>query len=264
VAAVGNVAGDDFLNNVAATVDELLSLGTEYQVYVEDLSQPLSHAAHRADGSTQEIEESDEEARLRVRQSAQDLNPRSLVLKLQELKLHEIAAAVGDLWEVVSMVINTDIDVRDDTEMLAIDMYSKQKKAIDSLRGASAADPGDEAATQALQEAESTTASISSFGLEYQSFVAGNSTAYRSRSEALQRISAAFDAVNPLRTVRKSQILGFAEAAEALDVLRMNVFQVLSLEEVGWGTGPKEVLEVDVRGSQQKASNELQRARAGI
>lgn len=264
MAAVGNVAGNDFLNNVAATVDELLSLGTEYQVYVEDLSQPLPHAVNMSDGSIAEIEESNEEARVRVRQAAQDLDPRAFVLKLQELELRDTAAAVDELWAAVSMIVHSDIDAGDDTEILAIDLYSKHKKAIDTLRGAGAVDPGDETATQALQEAESVTASISSLGLEYQSFAAGKSTAYRSRSEALRKISAAFDATNPLGMIRKLQILGFTEAAETLDALRMNVFQVLSLEELGWGTGPDEVLAVDVQGSQKKASDELKRARTGI
>lgn len=273
--AVGRMAtGDDFLYNVAAMVDELLLLGTEYQAYVEDLSQPLPHVVKMTDSSTDETEESNAEARLRIRHAAQDLDPSSFVLKLKELKLPDVAAAVDELCEAVSVVVNTDIAAGGDTdvksfgkhEILAIDLYSKQKKAIDLLRGAGITDPGDKMATQALREAERIMASIASLGLEYQSVIAGNSTAYRSRSrsEALRKISAAFDAVSPLRMVRKLQILGFTEAAEALDLLRMNVFQVLSLEEVGWGTGPEEVLEVDVRGSQQKASIELQRARAGI
>ena len=261
---IRNLAGDDLLNSVAARVDELLSLGTEYQVYVEDLSQHLPHAVNMADGSIEEIEESNEEARVRVRQAAQDLDPRAFVLKLQGLELRDIAAAVDDLWAAVSMIVHGDIDAGDDTEILAIDLYSKHKKAIDTLRGAGAVDPGDETATQALQEAESVTASISSLGLEYQSFVAGKSTAYRSRSEALRKVSAAFDAANPLGMLRKLQILGFTEAAETLDALRMNVFQVLSLEELGWGTGPEEVLAVDIQGSQQKASDELKRARTGM
>jgi hypothetical protein len=189
-----------------------------------------------------------------------------------ELNLPDVAAAVDELCEAVSIVVNTDIAVGENTdvksfgkhEILAIDLYSKQKKAIDILRGAGTTDPDDKAATQALREAESVMASIASLGLEYQSVVAGNSTAYRSRSEALRKISAAFDAANPLGMVRKLQILGFTEAAETLDALRMNVFQVLSLEELGWGTGPEEVLAVDIQGPQQKASNELKRARTGI
>jgi len=263
--------GDDFLYNVAAMVDELLSLGTEYQAYVEDLSQPLPHVAEMADGSIDEIEESNAEARLRIRHVAQDLDPSSFVLKLKELKLPDVAAAVDELCEAVSTVVNTDVAANEDAdvksfgkhEILAIDLYSKQKKAIDILRGAGATDPGDKTATQALREAESVMASIASLGLEYQSVVAGNSTAYRNRSEALRKISAAFDAVSPLRMVRKLQIHGFTEAAETLDALRMNVFQVLSIEQLGWGTGPEEVLAVDIRGSQQKVSDELQRARAG-
>lgn len=224
-----------------------------------------------ADGSIDEIEESNAEARLRIRNAAQDLDPSSFVLKLTELNLPDVAAAVDELCEAVSIVVNTDIAVGENTdvesfgehEILAIDLYSKQKKAIDILRGAGTTDPDDKAATQALREAENVMASIASLGLEYQSVVAGNSTAYRSRSEALRKISAAFDALSPLRMVRKLQILGFTEAAEALDVLRMNVFQVLILEEVGWGTGPEEILAVDIRGSQQKVDDELRRARAG-